>query len=106
MTKAIFCPLKNKYFQLFSEGKKTVELRSINSPVAKQALKHGAGSLIEMREGYRGNKLLYKVEKIEIYDKVGDIADEVLEKACVTRDEALSVIGEGALVAIHVRARK
>ena len=67
MAGRVFCPLGNKWFDLYKSGKKTIELRKVDSPVAKQiiypdgSLRHLPPFTIEFRRGYNGESLFANV---------------------------------------------
>jgi len=99
MSKRIFIPLRRKYFELFKQGKKRVELRSINSPVVRQFDKHFGyvhptrQPPVELRCGYRGEALRGRITSERYYSRVSRIPQRVLELACVTREEAEELCG-------------
>jgi len=87
--KRVFVPLKRKYFELIKQGKKRVELRSENSPVARQFIRRFVRTA-RFRCGYRGESLIAGLELIW-FGKRDEIPDELLELACVTQDEVESM---------------
>ena len=97
----IFCPVRKEIFKLFLKGRKTVELRRASSPVAKQALK--GLRLIEIRCGYGGRSIWGEVLGVDLYPSIDAVPSSVLERACVDRDGARELLGDGPVVAIHIR---
>jgi len=105
--KPVYLVVKKKWFDLYAEGKKTVELRRMETPVTAQITRYGLeaniGREVRIKPGYGSKKELRGIIRdVKIYPLVEAIPDEVLRMACIDRIEAADMFGDNPILAIFI----
>ncbi len=78
----VFVPLRSAPFERFRAGTKTVEVRDLQSPVAKQVRSAGPGTLVLLRRGYSTtDELRGKLGRVWESRDLSGLPPEVLEMA-------------------------
>lgn len=74
----VFLPLDERWYQLFSEGKKNWELRGINGVFNTRNIKEGR--TVELRRGYQANPLWGIITERLVVDSLSEIPSRIFDE--------------------------
>ena len=108
MSKPVFVPLATEPFANFAMGAKTVEIRNLDSPVARQVIKDTShGRPVNLSHGYgTKNRLAGQLGRVEAVASAGHFSEWVRAGAALdfTTDSPF-FNGSGQLLAFEVLPR-